>query len=179
MRTVFTIFLILLTLKTQAQEIHAAAGVRSDIADSETRGVDTEGKASFQGGVIAYMDLSESLRTRMGLLISQRRYDVDQGSTILAEPRLSYLDIPVGALYNFNEFGGAFAGVNIGLNVTKSCGAGSCTGVNSLPLAGQVGGVLNLMDRMGLELYYEQGITKIADEIENARVLVGQLTYAF
>jgi hypothetical protein len=179
MKTLLILAVTLLSFCVRAEEMHLVAGMRSDSADATTSGSNVDGKANFQAGGIGYWDTSDNLKLRSGLVYTQRSYDVQSGSTVVSEPRLSYLDIPISGLFKINDFAGAFAGLNGSFNINKDCGSGSCTGVNTFPIAGQLGGAFEIADRLGLELYYEHGLTKIADDIENPRVFVGQLTYAF
>jgi hypothetical protein len=164
---------------SQAQEMNIVAGMRADTADEETAGNNTEGRVGFQGGGIVLFDATETVQARTGLLFTTRSFDVKSGATVVSEPRLYYFDVPVGALFKVNEYAGAFAGLNGSFNISKSCGTGGCSGVKTFTAAAQVGGNFRFTPRVGADLYYEHGLGKLADNVDDPRAVVAQVLLTF
>jgi hypothetical protein len=178
MKSLLVLIFCLSGFAAQAQQIFIAGGMRSDTADSESSGNSTEGGVGFQAGGILHYDIG-GFKIRTGGLYVTKNFDVKSGSTILTEARLSYIEVPVGALFSVNSYADAFAGAVVGFNLAKQCGSGDCSGVNTLPIGIQLGGDFEITSRFGIELYYEMGFTKIADDVKSPRALVAQLLFTF
>lgn len=162
-----------------AQEIGIVAGMRADSAEAESAGVSTDGKAGFQGGGLLFFPIDSDFSVRTGLLYTQRKFSVNAGNTVVAEPSLGYFEVPGGISYRATTYASPFVGANAAFNISKDCGAGSCSEVTTLPLAFQAGATFTVTDRFGFEAYYEYGFTNLADELKSPRALVGQLMIKF
>ena len=178
MKSILVLIFCLTSVAANAQDIFIAGGMRSDTANSESSGIATEGGVGFQAGGILHYPVG-SFKLRTGGLYVTKSFDVKQGSTILSEARLSYIEVPIGAIFSVNSYADAFAGAVVDFNLKKDCGAGNCSGVNTLPIGIQLGGQFKIMPKFGIELYYEMGFTKIADDVKSPRALVAQLLFSF
>ena len=174
MKALIALLFCLTGYTAHAQKIFIAGGMRSDTADGESSGVNADGGVGFQAGGIVHYDAG-SLKLRTGVEYVNKKFDVTQGSTVLGNARLSYLEVPVGALIAVNNYASAFAGANFAFNIGKE----SAGGVNTLPIGVQLGGYFDIAPRFGIELYYEMGFTNLADEIKAPRALVAQLLFSF
>lgn len=174
MKTLITLLFCLFGVTAQAQKVYVTGGMRSDTADSDSTGVETSGKIGFQAGAILHYDVG-GMKVRTGALYVTRNFQAKQGSTVVSEPRLSYIELPLGALFKVNDYASAFAGGYAAFNLGKE----NASGVNTFPLGIQLGGHFELTSKFGIELYYEMGFTKLADEVKTPRALVGQLLYSF
>jgi hypothetical protein len=98
------------------------------------------------------------------------------------EISLSYIDVPVTALFNVNDYFGVFAGAVAGLKVSDDCevAGASCEvqGVESLYLAGTVGLRAVFGPNWAGEFSYEMGLTEVADNTDvNSMSLNVQFLY--
>lgn len=173
---ILTVITLLLPVVASAQDLGVILGYRSDNADADGAKVSAPG--NFQGGLLAKFPTSETLWIRTGLVYAQRNINLEaNGTGIKTDYKLSYFEVPLGALYKFSDFGGVFAGANIALNLGNSCdveGGGSCSisGLNSSPTFFQFGGSFKIAPNFGFELYYEGGLSSIATGINNERAVV-------
>jgi hypothetical protein len=179
MKALLVCLLLFFSSVSFAQQVSLVAGMRSNSAESETEGVSVDGDAGFQGGGLVHFDLGESLKARTGLIYTTRNFDAQLGNTVVSENRLGYFDVPVGVEYSVNSSMGVFLGGNGSVNVSKNCGAGSCSGVKILAFSGQIGGNFEIIPRFSIEVYYENGFTKLADDIKNPSSFVAQGQFQF
>lgn len=183
MKINFIMFLICAAIfsgfNASAQDVGVIAGIRSDSADAKTSGYKVEGKNSFNVGGIAKFELAESWNIRTGFVYTQRFYEIKNGSTSLGESKFTYFEIPVGVLYKFSDFGGAFLGPNLAFNISKDCAGGTCTSANSTPIGLQLGASFKFAPQMGFEFYYETMMSKIEDQIENPKAIVANFMVTF
>lgn len=169
---------MLMGFAAHAQDMGVVFGIRNDNADAKTSGVTVEGKNSFNAGLVAKFELSSPWQVRSGFIYTQRAFDVKVPASTTGY-KFTYFEIPAGVLYKFNEFGGVFAGPNLAFNLSKDCGSNTCEGVNSAPIGFQLGGSFKFAPQMGFEVYYETLLSKVADEVTNARAVVANFMITF
>lgn len=175
-----TACVFVLSTSAMAQDLGVVVGFRNDQADSETAGVDISGKTNIQGGMVAKFELSGPLQIRTGAIYVQRAYSAKGLLGVEQETKASYLEIPVGLLYKFSDYGGVFAGPAFGLNVSKDCPGGcSGAGINTSPMTLQVGGSFKFAPQMGFEFYYETMSSTFATGVTNARAIAANLMITF
>jgi len=166
----------------QAQSIAVILGVRSDNADSDTN-YDTgvSGETGYQAGAIGKFDLAEQWQIRSGFIYSSRAYSVTpNGTTVSSDWKFTYFEIPLGLEYKFSDFGGAFIGPAVALNVSKDCGSGvTCSGVNNAPVSFQIGASFKFAPNFGAEVYYEGGASKVANGLNNPKAVIANFMIAF
>lgn len=140
-----------------ANQFGVAAGLHTNSADSGTTGTSVDSKTSFQVGGLGIFDTGSLFGIRAGFFYTQRNFDF---STLTADGdvKLTYFDVPVTALFKFNEWGGAFIGPVFALNVADSCtiSVGSCDAdPKSLNVGLQLGATYRFAPFVGAEVYYE------------------------
>lgn len=167
---------------TWAQEYGAVAGFHRTTADSNTNGVSVEGKLNFKAGLAVGFELVEKTKFRTGFIFNQRHIDVTSSGVSLGY-KFDYIDIPANVQYNFNEMVGVFGGLTIAALVNdKVDGAGSSS-VD--PKAESLIPILNLGvnflfdDMIGFDLYYERGMGRFAQNLENHATYGGNFIYWF
>jgi hypothetical protein len=163
-----------------AQDLGVVVGFRNDQADSETAGTSITGKGGIQGGMVAKFELNGPLQIRTGAIYLERSYGVKTGTAAEELLKASYLEIPVGLLYKFSDYGGVFLGAAIGLNIAKQCPGGcSTSSLNMTPVPLQFGGSFKVAPQFGFEFYYETMTGKFATGVTNARAIAANLMITF
>ena len=123
----------------------------SSTMDSSTANSVTSGAVI---GAIAIGEISGSFKFRSGLLYHSRSYGNTVGGTDYSYS-FNYAEIPAGLLWQISEYGGIYAGANIGLNVSSNCSPGTCTGLASTPVSAQFGFQGKFHPNFGGTIYYE------------------------
>lgn len=167
------------SLGAKAQDMGVVAGIRSDSADAENSGYNVNSKTDWQVGGVAKFALHEKWNLRTGFVYLQRSYEIAPSGGTSTDWKFTYFEIPVGIMYKFSDFGGAFVGPAIDLNVSKDCGSGSCSGVNSTILPIQIGASFKFAPQMGFEFYYETSSSKIADGVTNPKAVAANFMITF
>lgn len=163
----------------QAQDVGIIAGYRADSADAETSGLTVEGKGGFQFGAVAKFEVHNAWQVRSGFIYTQRAYEVKSGGVSLADTKFTYFEVPANILYKFSDYGGAFIGPAVAFNVSKNCGDADCEGVSSAPLFLQFGASFKFAPQLGAEIYYEMGMSKIANELKSPRAVMANFMITF
>lgn len=166
--------------QAHAQDIAIAVGLRSDSADAEVASVKVNSKSNWQLGGIAFFDVNGPWKARTGFMYSNRIYDVNTGNaTTSGDYRMTYFDVPAGMMYKFSDYGGAFAGAVLALNVSKSCPGATCSGVKSSPVGFQLGTSLKFAPQMGVDLYFESISGNLMDGIQNSKAVCADFLFMF
>lgn len=173
------LILILAAQGAYANEFAIVGGPRFDNADSKLTGTTVEARLSFQAGVLGFLEMGGPNFIRSGFQFGTRAYGIKQGSIGIGDARFTNFDLPIGYLYRFSDYGGAFLGPVISFNFSKDCPGTGCAGVNSMPIGLQVGASFKIAPQIGAEVYFETMTSKIADGIENPKAFVGQFYFSF
>lgn len=160
----------------QAQDMGIIAGMRSDSADTDVTGGSVTGKTGWQVGGIAKFELAPTWQIRTGFVYLQRSYEFKAGGAS-TDLKFTYFEVPVGAVYKFSDFGGAFLGTALSMNVSKDCN--NCTGVQSLVTPIQLGASFKFAPQVGMEFYFETGASKIADGLTQPKAVAVNLMITF
>ena len=143
-----------------ANDFAAVLGYRTNSADLAIDSGTTSSvtsKSSFGAGVLGFFDVGQNFKMRTGLIYNQRNFSVSPSSGTAFDAGLSYMDIPVTAMFQFSEYGGAFAGPVLGLFAGKEC-SGACSftkSPESMIWGLQFGASFKFAPQLGAELYYE------------------------
>jgi hypothetical protein len=170
---------MLMGMTAQAQEFVLSAGFRSTSASTDlvTTGTtySVTGKNGFQIGGVGFIPLSNQFNFRTGFLFTQRFMEVTatSTSTTKTDVELTYIDIPLTAMYKFNDYGGFFGGIVLGLNQAKECKTTSattnCAGAASSVIPLTMGLSFKFAPNFGGELAYEMVSGKLADIVSDAK----------
>lgn len=184
MKKMLSAVLVLLSfsLPALAQEVGVVAGFRNDNADAASTNATVSSTTGFQAGILTKRELAGPLQLRTGFIYTSRTYGYSSpGSAVSGDFKVTYFEIPAGLLYKFSDYGGAFAGAALNLNLAKDCPGGSCSGadVATAPISVQFGGSFKFAPQMGFEVYYEMMTGNIAKDIKSVRSLVANLTLSF
>lgn len=181
MKKAFLMGVVMLALGSAAfaQDVGVIVGMRADSAEAKTSGLSVGGKTNFQAGGVAKFELKDALQLRTGFIYTQRNYELKSGTTALGDGKFTYFEVPVGLMYKFSDFGGAFIGPALAFNVSKECPGGTCEEVSSAPMALQFGASFKFAPQFGAEFYYETLMAKVAKEIESPKAVVVNLMVTF
>jgi hypothetical protein len=70
---------------------------------------------------------------------------------------LQYLDVPLYAMYRFNDFANIYAGPVIALNLSATCDAPGCGNVNGATVLAGVGAGVKIIEDLGVDFYIKKG----------------------
>jgi hypothetical protein len=150
-------------------------GVRMN--NGKSPGTSVDGELGLQVGGWAFLPLSEQLVLRTGFLFAQRHFKV--GDATKTQVELDYVDIPATIMFKLADFGGIFAGANVGLNVADDCAGQDCAGVKSTIVPITFGGHFKVMPQVAVEVFYEVTSGKLADGLEDANAFGANLMFTF
>lgn len=141
----------------------------------------------FKLGFIGLIDYTADVSFRSGAIFTQRKFSLNLNGTKAYDLEIDYLDIPLSALYKFNEYAGVFGGAVMSVQVASSCkGAStSCTmsDVKSLIYGLEVGGHFVFVPNFGLEVSYLLGMSDVQGDantmFKNASGVSATFMYLF
>lgn len=163
----------------QAQDIGFNVGLRADSASPANSSYTISGQNALTFGSVIKSLISDKIALRYGLQYTQRQYQIEQ-SNLTQTHKFTYFEIPVGILYQLNEFGGLFLGPSLGLGLEKNCGPGvSCIGFNSSYVSMQFGASFKFAPQMGVEVFYESGLSAVTRDIQSPRAVGLNLLITF
>ncbi len=171
----------------QAADFGIEAGVRSQSADASTSGVTADSKTDFQLGGVGQFPVNGAFQIRSGLLYTSRNVDLTvkaAGITSIGTLTLTYFDIPIQALYKFEDYGSVFAGPVISFILDKKCELNNgvtctVTAAKSLLLPLQLGATFKFMPQLGATIYFETIPGDVADNFGNYRAIGANLLFTF
>lgn len=183
----FLISSMLIFSVARAADFGIELGVRSQSADTGAVGFTADSKTDFQLGGIGHFPISGSFNIRSGLLYTSRNVDLTYktaGITSTGTLTLTYFDIPVQALYKFEDYGSVFAGPVISFILDKKCelsNSNTCTvtAAKSLLLPLQLGATFKFMPQMGATIYFETIPGDVADNFSNYRAIGANFLFTF
>lgn len=182
-RLALLIFSMIFASQAWGQEWAATIGVHQTTADSNVNGSSIDGKLNFKAGALLGFELNEQTKFRTGFLYNQRYFDVKTGGQKF-KYEFSYFDVPANVQYNLNEMVGLFGGLVIAVNMSDSVEGPAGVTVGD-PDAEKMMALMNLgvnlmfNDMIGFDFYYERGMGRIAEGVENFSTFGGNFIYWF
>ncbi len=177
MRYCVIIITVILALQyskhASANDIGLVLGYKSDSATANNTSVTVDTRTNLNFGMLSFFELGPQILLRMGFIYNPRNYGLTTG-----EVKLTYVDVPVGLMWKFSDYGGAFIGANAALNVSASCPAGACTNLNNVASGYQFGVNFKFAPHMGGAFYYE-AMGSLVQNIENPKAVAIQFLYTF
>jgi hypothetical protein len=141
---------------------------------SETSVTDEQSGLGGGLGLRALMELKEQLHFRSGASLIQKRFSYETneaGSFKQNDFSLIYLNLPLTFYWKASSQVGFFAGTALQAKLSDDCHVSgeshSCTKnkVQAVVFPGILGFDFNLMEKLGLELSYEYGLTETAKDL--------------
>jgi hypothetical protein len=90
----------------------------------------------------------------------------------------NYLDIPVTLMWKFNDFGGAYAGVNVAMVASADCDNCGTTPDKKSAMPFVIGGAFKFAPNFGIDVYYEM-LNKFNDSFKDGRAVGANLLITF
>lgn len=185
MKLILALFIGFFSLAAQAQiEFGAAAGLRTNQADTDVRGADVTSQMGLQLGAIAFFPINPIWGVRGGALYTQRHVDLGPTNQGDVEVRYAYFDVPVTPMIRLGDYAGIFAGPVFSFNLSKdvSCSRlSSCAAldVKSLILPLQLGIQFRIFYQLGAEFFFEYVPGELSTNISDMRTVGGNLIFYF
>ncbi|MFZ4403056.1 MAG: outer membrane beta-barrel protein [Pseudobdellovibrionaceae bacterium] len=163
-----------------ANDFGLEVGIRQQSASSPTSGVNVKSKMGYQFGGVAHFEIQGPVYFRTGLLYTQRPITFEIPATnVTQQYSLNSVDVPLTALYKFQDYAGAFAGLVLSMNLDSTCSPGcSVTNVKSPVTPFIFGANFKFAPELAATLYFETG-GKLADGIEDNRAVGANLMVTF
>ncbi len=169
----------LISVYSMAIGFGVEGGFRQQSGDVAT-GYSTSSQVGYTFGAVGYMDISEKLAFRSGIMYTQRPLKVTSDQTKeSSNVSMTYFDVPVGLMLKFEEWMGAYAGVALSVNLDKTSSNTNVIklqDVKSLVVPFQFGVTFKFMPEMGLNLYFEQ-FGDVADGLKSYRSVGANLLF--
>lgn len=175
-------FLVLVVLliapNLKAQDIGFTMGIRSDSADTDVTQSSVKGANSVSFGAIVKTEVNEVISLRLGMQYVPRQFEL-QSTSENTNFRFTYFELPVGLLYKFSDAGGVFVGPSFAFGLDKSCGSSNCQSASNSLTTLQVGASFKFAPQLGIELYYESGMSQIVSQLQQQRAVGANLMVTF
>ncbi len=169
----------LISVYSMAIGFGVEGGFRQQSGDVST-GFSTSSQVGYTLGAVGYLDVSEKIAVRSGLMYTQRPLKVTRDLTKESSTvSLTYFDVPVALMLKFEEWMGVYAGVALSVNLDKSSNNTNVVqlkDVKSMVLPFQFGVTFKFMPEMGLNLYFEQ-FGDVADGLKSYRSVGANLLF--
>lgn len=166
--SIFLGCLVLGTKPVMAQDLGVLIGLRSDSGNTSVANTEIHSLNSTYFGLLGRFLLSERWGMRVGMNYTTRQYNVEaSGNT--TQYKFSAFEIPVAAMYWLSEAGGLFLGGSLALGLDKDCGPGTCQDYRSSWNTFQFGASFKVAPQLGVEVFFEQGLSAIAKPFDSHR----------
>ena len=153
-------------------------GFRQQNATVEGTNVDEKAKNGFQVGVSGAFPISGNVSFRTGLFYVEKPFEYEVGA-VSEDVRFTYVQIPLAAMYKFEEYAGVYAGVNAEMSLSDDCGSQSCEDVQSPTTPFVIGAAFKFAPQLGANVFFESGSGEVADGIKNLRAVGVNLMVTF
>jgi len=159
----------------QAMDMGLAVGYRlNDGKSSSTPAQTVDGEGSLQVGGLIYAPIADRFEFRSGFMYTQRHYTVANTSV-----ELSYLDVPLTVMAKLADYGGIFAGVNLGLKAGEDCGGSDCQETESMVTPITFGGFFKFAPQVAVEVFYELQSGEIIQGLEDTTAVGANAVITF
>ncbi len=169
----------LISVYSMAIGFGVEGGFRQQSGDVPT-GLSSSSQVGYTLGAVGYLDISEKLAVRSGVMYTQRPLKIESDLTKdSTNVNLTYFDVPVALMLKFEEWMGVYAGVALSVNLDKSSSNTNVVklqDVKSMVVPFQFGVTFKFMPEMGLNLYFEQ-FGDVADGLKSYRSVGANLLF--
>jgi outer membrane receptor for monomeric catechols len=162
-----------------SQDLGITFGIRSDSADTDRPATSVTALNSVSLGAVMKSEMTEKLALRVAMQYTPRQYQL-QSSGVSENYKFTYFELPVGILFKLSDAGGVFVGPSFGFGLDKSCGqSGVCQGVSNSVTSVQFGASFKYAPQLGIEIFYEKGVSQISPQIQQQRAVGVNLLVTF
>jgi hypothetical protein len=182
MRLLSLLVALLFSQVLLAADLAMTVGTRQNSVSAASVGALDKSGMGYQFGGLAFIPMTDALSVRTGFIYAKRNFTLTVAG-VTSDYDFNYFDIPMTALFRFSDFGGVFAGVVFGLNLTDDCtlstGAScSANGVNTTVTPLTVGASFKFAPQLGGEIYLETG-GELSSDAKSYRAVGASLLVTF
>ena len=153
-------------------------GFRWNSADIDTANSNKQ-EIGFQIGGSAVFNLSENFGIKTGLFYTDRPFKStfaavgpDPESTLSG--KVSYFDVPIFAMFKFEEYAGVYAGpslaIKLGDEASSSAGNANLTDIKGMSVPITIGAQFKMSESLGLNLFFESA-GELAKGVKSSRAV--------
>ena len=176
----FVIFLGTQAFAANYTDLALEVGFRQQNGTATGANLDGKSKIGYQLGMTAAFPVAEAWSIRTGLMYTERSIKVESSISTLSESaKFTYVDIPATVMYKFVDYAGAYAGVNLSMNLDNDCGSTKCTGVKSMITPFVVGAAFKFAPQLGGDVFFETMSGEVADNLKDFKAVGAHLMITF
>ena len=154
-------------------------GIRQQNGDSVDSSAELDSRMNFQVGMSGFLPIADKWAFRTGLFYTERNVKVKNSGQSF-DVKFSTIDIPLTAMYKFEDYAGVFFGLNLVSNLDSSVSnGGTLKDVESLQTPIVLGAAFKFAPQMGASVYYEIGTGDVAQGMDNFRAIGANLMVTF
>lgn len=176
MKTCVILLLVFVALfinfQANAADLAIVVGLKTDSATANNTAIAVDSRSGYNAGMLGYFELGPQILLRFGMVYTPRTYGLAAGDV-----KLTYVDIPVGLMWKFSDYGGVYASANAAMNVSAACPT-SCANLANVANGYQFGFNFKFAPHMGGVIYYE-AMSSLVVNIENPKAVAAQFLYTF
>lgn len=179
MKNLISLFAIFFTISASAAnytDMALEVGFRHQNGD--VTGSDTNAKVGYQVGLSAAFPVADQWSIRSGLFYTQKNIEVESLVT-KQDYKFSYVEIPATAMFKFTESAGAYAGINLSMNLDDDCGTGTCSDVESFVTPIVIGAAFKFAPQLGGNVYFETLSGDVANNVKDFKAIGANLMITF
>lgn len=158
-------------------------GFRWNSADVDAANSNKQ-EIGYQIGGSAVFDLTENFGIKTGLFYTDRPFKASFAtvpeSTITG--KVSYFDVPVFAMFKFEEYAGVYAGPSLGIKLgdeySSSTNSGSLTDIKGMIIPITFGAQFKMTESLGLNLFFESA-GELAKGVKTSRAVGVNALFTF
>lgn len=161
-------------------------GFRWNSADTDTASSNKQ-EIGYQIGGSAVFDMTENFGIKTGLFYTDRPFKSTFATTpgspdVTGSGKISYFDVPVYAMFKFEDYAGVYAGASLGIKLgdeySMSSGGGSLTDVKGMIIPITFGAQFKMTPSMGVNLFFETA-GELAKGIKSSRAVGANVLFTF
>ncbi len=146
--------------------------------NGDVAGSDTNAKVGYQLGLSTAFPMADKWSFRTGLFYTEKNIEVESGTT-KQDYKFSYVEIPATVMMKFTESAGAYAGVNLSMNLDDDCGTGTCSSVESFVTPIVIGAAFKFAPQFGGNVYFETLSGDVANGVKDFKAIGANLMVTF
>lgn len=179
MKNLISLFVVFFAMSVSAANFTDMAfevGFRHQNGD--VTGADTNAKLGYQLGLSVAFPMADQWSIRSGLFYTEKNIEVESGTT-KQDFKFSYVEIPATVMMKFSESAGAYAGLNLSMNLDDDCGTVTCSSVESFTTPIVIGAAFKFAPQLGADIYFETISGDVAQNIKAFKAIGANLMITF
>lgn len=146
--------------------------------NGDVTGSDSNAKLGYQVGLSTAFPIADQWSFRTGLFYTQKNIEVETATT-KHDFKFTYVEIPAAAMLKFADSAGAYAGLNLSMNLDDDCGTTSCSSVESFTTPIVIGVAFKFAPQFGGNVYFETLSGDVANGVKDFKAVGANLMITF